>query len=82
MRVPGLRPCCVRLHCVKHTCYSARMQDAPRDANLSLRIETDLLERLKSRAAKDDRTMAQTVRRALRQYVDADEAKAKRKLAA
>lgn len=58
------------------------MQDAPRDANLSLRIETDLLERLKSRAAKDDRTMAQTVRRALRQYVDADEAKAKRKLAA
>jgi predicted DNA-binding protein len=46
------------------------MQDAPRDANLSLRIETELLQRLKRRAAEDDRTMAQTVRRALRQYVE------------
>lgn len=46
------------------------MQDALRDANLSLRIEKDLLDRAKARAAMDDRSLAQLVRRALRQYVD------------
>jgi hypothetical protein len=49
------------------------MSDRPQLQPTVVRLPADLHQAVRERSARDDRTMAQTIRRAVRQYLDSED---------